>query len=287
MSGLGGARVAILEARLGGELAELVRRRGGEPVCAPAVVEERTDARAELEALLEAFSGVVDPLFVFTTGAGVAALFAEARAASRTDELRALLSRSTLASRGPKPAAALAREGLGATVRAPEPYTEAELLAVLGELPLAGQPTALVHHGERSASLATALTERGARVQELLLYAWRMPGDRGPLRSLVEELEGGRIDAVLFTSQVQARHLFAVARELGREEELRTALGDAVVASIGPTCTSALLALGIAPAVVPERPKMGALVAALEKHLSNARSTAWTPNAPGPDTSPR
>lgn len=276
--GLGGARVAVLEARRGSELAELVRRREGVPVCAPAVAEERVDARPEVAGLLDALATAAAPLVVLTTGVGVEALFREAAGADRGEELRALLARATLACRGPKPVAALAREGLRAEVQAAEPYTEAELVAALAPVAVAGRPTALLHHGERSPGLARALAARGARLTELTLYAWRLPADLRPLRELVEELARGSVDAVLFTSQVQARHLFAVAAELGRAEAVRVALRSrTAVASVGPTCTRALEALGVPPAVVPARPKMGALVGALAEHLARTRA------APAPE----
>jgi uroporphyrinogen-III synthase len=279
-SGFGGARVAILEARREGELAELVRRRGGVPVSAPAVAEEGVDARAEVEGLLDSFAREDAPLVVFTTGAGVEALFAAARAAGRAPALHALLARATLACRGPKPVAALAREGLRAAALAAEPYTEPELLDALAPLRVEGRAAALLHHGERSPTLARALAARGARLTELTLYAWRLPADLGPLRALVEELERGSVDAALFTSQIQARHLFAIAEELGRAEAVRSALRmRTVVASIGPTCTRALEALGVPPAVVPDRPKMGALVGALAEYLAR-RAGASSPEAP-------
>jgi len=36
---MGSARIALLEARMSGELASLVRNHGGEPICVPAVRE--------------------------------------------------------------------------------------------------------------------------------------------------------------------------------------------------------------------------------------------------------
>lgn len=278
---LGGARVAVLEARRGGELAELVRRRGGAPLPAPAVSEEPTAARADVAGLLDALAGAAAPVVVFTTGAGVEALLREADALGRRGELRALLARATLACRGPKPVAALARQGLRAAVQAAEPYTEAELLAALAPVALAGRAAALVHHGERSPGLARALAARGPRLTELTLYAWRLPADVGPLQALVEELARGTVDAVLFTSQVQARHLFLVAAALGRAEAVRTALRDrTAVASIGPTCTRALEALGVPATVVPARSKMGALVDALAEHLARSRAAGRARGAP-------
>lgn len=269
MSELRGARIALLEARRAGELSELVRRRGGEPISAPAVAEERTDARADVAGLLDAMAGSADPLLVLTTGVGVDALFEAAAAAGRAAELRALLASATLACRGPKPAAALAREGLRAQVQAAEPYTEAELLAALAPVRVEGRATALLHHGERSPGLAVALAARGARLTELTLYGWRLPADLRPLQELVQELAWGWVDAVVFTSQIQARHLLAVAAQMGRVQAVRAALTTrTVVASVGPTCTRVLRALGIPPAVEPERPKMGPLVTALADHLA-------------------
>lgn len=269
MSDLGGARVALLEARMSGELAELVRRRGGTPICAPAVAEERTDGRGDVAALLDGLAAAQDPAIVFTTGVGVVSLLLDADALERRGEALALLSRATLVCRGPKPAAALAREGLRAAIQAEEPYTEAELLAALAPAPLEGRAVAVVHHGERSATLVDALRARGARLHELTLYAWRLPADLAPLRAMVETLARAEVEAVLFTSQIQARHLLGVAEEMGRAAAVRAALRERiVVASVGPTCTRVLRSLGIPPAVEPERPKMGALVTALTDHLA-------------------
>jgi uroporphyrinogen-III synthase len=274
MTGLRGARIGVLESRRGGELAELVRRRGGEPISAPALREEPTEARAEVGALVEALAAEPDPVVVLTTGVGVSTLLADARAAACHGELVRLLSRVTVACRGPKPAAALAREGLRADVHAASPYTEKELLEALAPVPLAGRLAALVHHGERSASLAAALAARGARVRELTLYAWRLPDDVAPLRELIREILAARIRAILFTSQAQARHLFLVAEAMGEATRLRDALAaHTAVASVGPTCTGALDALGVRVDVAPARPKMGQLVTALEHHLTTEGTT--------------
>jgi uroporphyrinogen-III synthase len=258
---------------MGEELAALVRRRGGEPLCVPAVREERTPCGAELAALLDALPAEPPPVFVLTTGVGVAALFAEAHAAGRAADLRSALARATLVCRGPKPAAALRREGLDATVPVPEPYTTAELLGSLAAVELAGRWAVLIHYGERSVEIAAALADRGARLRELLLYEWRRPVDPGPLQALAEELVQGRVGAALFTSQAQARHLFEAAAEAGRAEALRAALRTrAAVGAVGPTCARALEALGAPPHFVPSRPKMGPLVTALAEYLSTGRS---------------
>jgi uroporphyrinogen-III synthase len=109
-------------------------------------------------------------------------------------------------------------------------------------------------------------------VHELLLYVWRLPEDVEPLRRLVAEIVDGQVGAVVFTSQIQARHLFHVAASMDRAGALRDALRSrTVVTAVGPTCARALAALGVPPHVVPENPKMGAMLTALADHVSGTR----------------
>jgi uroporphyrinogen-III synthase len=64
----------------------------------------------------------------------------------------------------------------------------------------------------------------------------------------------------MFTTSIQAAHLFKIAAESGLETEVRSALRQAVVASIGPTTTETLEEFGIHPDLEPTHPKMGFLV---------------------------
>ena len=266
---LGGRRIALLESRLEEALAALVRRSGGEPCCVPAVRECRNDVGEELAVLLDELRAEAAPLFVFTTGVGVAALFEEARALSREADLREVLLRGTTVCRGPKPVAALRRESIAASVPVPTPHTTTELLASLSALPLQGRLVVLLHYGERSEEPAQALEARGARLRELLLYQWALPVDRAPLRQLVLDLIAGKFAAAAFTSQIQARNLVAIAETMGLRADLIAALrSKVVVAAVGPTCAAALRALGVEQLVVPENPKMVPMLEALAGALA-------------------
>ena len=268
MSSLGGARVALLEGRMPGELADLVRRHGGEPYSVPAVRELPVERPAEVAAFVDELAGGALPVVVCLTGAGVKALFEEADRLGRLPELLAALRKATVVCRGPKPAAVLRRHAVPIALNTPEPYTTRELLEVLAGLDLAGTRVGLIHYGERNAEFAAALEARGAHVVELVLYEWLLPEDPAPLRNLVAELLGGRVDAIAFTGQVQVRHLFQIAAALGKTEDLAHALNTQVaLASVGPVCTAALQEHGVTPAVVPEHPKMGPMVAALARWM--------------------
>ncbi len=272
--GLRGLRVALLEARLGGELADLVRRHGGEPHAVPALRETPREPLGEVAAALDRLAEVPRPAAIFATGVGVNALFDAAGKLGRRAELESLLRRAVTICRGPKPVAALKQFGIPISLRAASPHTTRELIQAIealdamepSPLPLGG--ALLVHHGERSAAVADALRARTSLVVELLLYAWEMPEDKGPLAKLVGEIIAGQVGAVAFTTQVQARHLFAVAEERGLRNELVEALNArSVVVAVGPTCAETLASLGTPARVVPESPKMGPMVLALIRYL--------------------
>src|SRR5437016_1014382 len=172
---LAGLRLVSFEARRAEELATMLVRHGAEVVRAPALREEPlgpSAATLELARRLEA--GEVD-LVVLLTGVGTRAL--AAALADACPYLGALLARTRIVARGPKPLAALAR---------------------------------------------------------------------------------GEAEVAVFTNAAQVEHLFRAATD---PEALRRGLAHAVVASVGPVCTEALEAHGIAPDLEASPPKMGPLVA--------------------------
>jgi uroporphyrinogen-III synthase len=270
---LGGARVGLLEARLASELAELVRREGGVPVCAPAVREAPVDVAPLLPALVADLRVGRVSIVVFLTGAGATSLLEQARGAGAYEPLvEAMRSSVTVVCRGPKPAAVLRKHGITVHVNAQSPYTTTELLAVLSETRVSGQGVAIVHDGGGNPALIEALRARGAKVQELHSYEWRLPLDIEPIELLITEVIAGRVDAVAFTNQVQVRHLFGVAALTGTSGALRHALTHRTsVASIGPTCSRALEAEGVPPHAEASPPKMRPLVQALGEHLAARR----------------
>jgi len=266
---LGGARVALLEARRESELASLVRRHGGEPICVPSLREVERDCRDDAARGIDAI-GRTAAVVVLATGVGLDRWLTAATELGRADELRAGLSRATVVCRGPKPVAVLKREGLVAHVRAPPPHTTAELLGALEDVDVRDRDVVFVHDGGGARTVPEALLGRGARLVEIEPYVWALPEDIAPLEDLVRSIVAGGIDAVVITTQVQAKHLFHVAAGVGAQVPLLEALRERViVAAVGPTCARALAALGAPPHVVPDQSKMGPLVLALAAHLAS------------------
>jgi uroporphyrinogen-III synthase len=270
---LGGARIGLLEARLSSELAELVRREGGEPVCAPAVQEAQVDVSAHVPELIDDLRGRRIEIVVFLTGAGATSLLEQAHAIGARDALIEALAGTLTVCRGPKPAVVLRKHGIPVRVNAPSPHTTPELLEVLPSGLVRGRGVALLHDGGGNVTLVEALRARGAMVDELRTYAWRLPDNLEPIEELIRELIDGRLDAVAFTSQVQVRHLFEVAARMNCTAALRFALRHrTIVGSIGPTCSTALEQYDAPPHVVASPPKMRPLVTAIGQLLADRRS---------------
>jgi uroporphyrinogen-III synthase len=267
---LEGRRVALLEAQLADEAAACVRHFGGVPYCVPAV---RQAAHLDrVVPFVDALSSGRVSVVVFMTGVGAATLLGEAARLGRLEETTAALRRTTIACRGPKPAAILNQHKVPVQIAAAEPYTTKELIEALASINVNDRLVAVVHHGEPNRPLAAALSARGAQLKELSLYEWALPDDLAPLKALVRELVDGRVDAVAFTNRIQCRHLFRVALELELTAPLTHALNAGViVAAVGPICADALHAVGVAADVIPARPTMEAMIGALAEYVDLTR----------------
>ena len=265
MPTLHGARVGLLESRLSKELAELVRRMGGTPIAAPSVREipREAETSAFVGQLASGRFGVV----IFQTGAGAAALFRDAERQGRLADVLAGIGAATIVCRGPKPSAVVRRYGLEPTIVPQKPFTTKEVLEALAPIDLTNRSVALVHYGERNTALSAALRSRGARLDEVCPYEWALPEDLAPLEAIVRE-PAAQLDAIVFTSQIQVRNLFAVAAALGLAPALAAALSDdLIVAAVGPVCAEALKEAGVTPDVQPADPKMGPLLTALADYI--------------------
>jgi len=180
------------------------------------------------------------------------------------EEFLAALGQTRVVVRGPKPAAAMREFNVPVTVAVPEPNTWREIVKALDDnaakIPLRGKRIAVQEHGEPSPELYAALRDRGAEVVPVRVYRWELPEDIAPLQNAIRLLTKNAVDVVLFTSSVQYVHAALVAAEMELADEFASALGRAVVASIGPTTSETLLENGIRVDLEPSHPKMGFLV---------------------------
>jgi len=263
-----GKTVAILESRSGAQLAELVRRRGGTPMLAPALAEVPDMDSGFIAEFVAGLESKPAKAAIFQTGVGTRALFEATDSLGLTPKLLALLGVMKVVARGPKPTAVLRSRAVRIDLSAADPFTTVEVLAALRGVPIEGERVIVQRHGATNEKLDEGLRARKAEVVEVPTYRWALPDDTAPLVALMDALDGRRVDAAVFTSASQAYNLFALAVTLGRKQSLTSGLNATLVASVGPVCSAALAEYGIRVGVEPSPPKMGPLVTALDAALS-------------------
>jgi len=260
--------VAILETRTGAHLGELIARRGGIPMLAPALEEVPDVDPAAVAALIEQWRVAPFKIAIFQTGVGTRGLFQATDSAGLTGELLQRLASCVVVVRGPKPVGELNSRTVRIDIRAATPFTTETVLAAVSEIPVHGARILVQRYGAANQLLRETLERRGADVQEIATYRWALPADTRPLDELLQALARSSVDAVVFTSAVQIHNLYEVAQRNGRAPELVGQLNRVVIASIGPVCSKALREHGVTPSFEASPPKLGPLVTALDEALS-------------------
>ncbi len=267
---LQGLNVVLFESRHAKTLADLVRLQGGTPVSAPAMKEvpiENNPEALQFGQLL--FENKID-LLILLTGVGARALVTVLESRYPKDKILEAFKAISIVPRGPKPIRALNEWGVPFALTVPEPNTWHEILKTLDEnkekIPLKGQTVAVQEYGVTNRELLEGLKERGAKVLRVPVYRWALPDDLAPLRLAIEQMIAGKIPIAVFTTAVQADHVFQVAKEMKVEASLKKAFEKIVIASVGPDCTQVLNSHGLKVDIQPEQSKMAPLIAAVAEH---------------------
>jgi uroporphyrinogen-III synthase len=265
--GLAGLTVGVPAARRAAETAKLVERWGGKTVVGPTVQEIPVDDWTEV---IQATRRVIDApaaWSVHLTGVGTRRWFEAARESELLDALLAALGRASVIPRGLKAATALRDYSLQAAWM-PEGETSSEIAEWLAPKVSEGDVVALQRHGEPVPALSDALRISGAEVVELATYRWALPDDTGPAEALVDALISGRAQAMVVTSAPQVRNLMRLAAQMGRDQELKTALAERVfLAAVGEVAGGGLVEAGLSADLIASPARMGALV----RELAGAR----------------
>jgi len=253
-----GLRVVSFESRRAAEIAELIRRQGGDPFVAPSMREAPIENNSEAFEFAERlFRGEFD-MMIFLTGVGTRALDKVLASRFEPGRFAEALRKITIVVRGPKPLVALRELQVPVAVTVREPNTWRELLEAT-----AGRPErhiAVQEYGKSNQELLAGLRAREADVTPVRVYQWDLPEDKRPLHEAIRRIVEGHTDVAVFTTSIQVAHLFQIAAEAGLGEALRDAFRRTAIASIGPSTTETLEDFGLAPDITPTHPKMGFLI---------------------------
>jgi uroporphyrinogen III methyltransferase/synthase len=250
-----GRRVLVTRARhQASALADLLRREGASPIELPTIELAPAATTDELDAMVQRLEAREYAWCLLTSTNAVEWLW---DAVTQRGHDARLFAGCKLGALGTATAEALKPRGLNADLTAGEFTSEGLLAAMPAALDTA---RVLLPRGDgASPALVAGMRDRGASVDEVILYESRAPreADTEALRLLRE----GRIDVVTFASSSSVRNLKAL---LGADFER---LREVTVACIGPVTASTARELGLTVAVEPATHTIPALVAALKDHL--------------------
>lgn len=263
---LAGRTIAVPESREIEVFATLLERRGARVIRCPLVaIRDAPDPEPVLEWSRRLAAGTLDDL-VLLTGEGLRRILSciERHEPALRAPFLAALGRVRKITRGPKPAKVLRELGMKADIAAERPTT-AGIIASLQALDLRQRRVGVQLYGtDPNRMLVDFLGSKGAAVSAVAPYVYADAADEDAVRSLIEQLRKGGVDAIAFTSSAQIERLIGVASEDGA----RAALANTLVAAVGPVVASTLSRHGIDARLMPaESFFLKPLTSALEEAL--------------------
>ncbi|MBI3980037.1 MAG: uroporphyrinogen-III synthase [Chloroflexi bacterium] len=265
-SPLAGRRVLVTRAReQAGDLVQVLRQRGAEPVEFPVITIEPPDDLARLDLALAALDRY--DWVVFTSANGVRFVCDRLAALGRAP---AEIGRRRIAAIGPATAATLVHFGLRADL-VPDRYIAEAIADGLGDV--AGRSFLLLRADIAREALAERLRAGGGAVDEVTAYSTRLaaPLDAG----VPAALAAGQIDVVMLTSSSTVRNLVELLGRLQAEQPhapwagmpAAELVGRAFVGCIGPITAETAHELGVRVDVVAAEHTIPGLLQAIESSM--------------------
>lgn len=239
---LEGRTIAVPETRELNLFAEMLERRGARVLRCPLVSIVDAPDPAPVLAWIERFNaGACDDL-ILLTGEGLRRLLGciEQHRPALRDRFVGCLGQVRRITRGPKPGRVLRTLGLKPDLNA-DPATTEGLIELLGTESLQGRRIGVQLYGQDpNRRLVDFLQAAGAEVLTVAPYAYADESAEARVLELIDQLHGGGIDAVAFTSAGQVDRLFRVAERADRVAALQAGLARCVLAAVGPVVADAL-----------------------------------------------
>jgi uroporphyrinogen-III synthase len=250
---LNGFRILILETREEAQFSRLLTEQGADVLQCPMFAIEDAPDPAPIEAWIgRAIDKPFDDL-VLLTGEGLRRLMKVVRRIGVEQDFIAALGRSRKFARGPKPGRALREIGLEPQQTTEKPTSEG-IAEMLSRIDLNGHRLGLQLYPDKDHSaLIGTIAAQGATVDAVLPYVYDAKAADINIVTAIEEMAGGRIDAIALTSSGQARRLFDVAKAHGRDGQLREGLAKTPIASVGPVVSEELAAHGLRASISPAK----------------------------------
>ncbi|MED3687526.1 uroporphyrinogen-III synthase [Peribacillus butanolivorans] len=264
MSKLNGRTIALLGARKTEDISKIVHNLGGVPLVRPAQGTVFLDDSHLEEDVTRLIAGEFDWI-ILTTGVGTELLYKTAVKMEAEARFIEALQSMKIAARGYKTANMLKKLGLQPLIRDDDGSTAGLVRNLDGHL-FGDVKVALQLHGDPAPLLMNWLDEQKVEHKEILPYE-HIPPEAETMQQLIEEILGGKIDSVVFTSAPQPRNLMKFAREQGVEDKIIDWFkSDVIALAVGKVTAQVVIDEGIKRVIYPEDQRMGSALIELVKY---------------------
>jgi uroporphyrinogen-III synthase len=248
---LNGYRILILETREEAQFSRLLAEQGADIVQCPMFTIHDAPDPAPVEAWIRRFIDRPFDDLVLMTGEGLRRLMTVVRRLGVETEFVAAVNKSRKFARGPKPGRALREIGLEPDVTTEKPTSEG-IAEMLSRLDLKGHRLGLQLYPEKDHGvLIDAVKAFGAEVDTVSPYVYDSKAAEANIIAAIDEMAAGRVDAIALTSSGQVRRLVEAAKAHGRDAQLREALDNTPIASVGPVVSDELKSFGLRTDIYP------------------------------------
>jgi len=226
---------------MAGPMQKLIEKFEGHAQIAPSLKEVPLKDNHEAFSFFEGLEQGEFDLTVLLTGSGLRNLLKVLEEKFPKERIVQAFHKTKVVVRGPKPTAVCKMNQIPIAVTVPPPNTWQEILRILKEEDLLrAKRVAVLEYGMSNLAFLEELKSRGASVLPVKVYEWAFPDDLAPLKKAKADLLAGRIDSLLFTTQIQVDHLLKMMDSPKEELALRRALQRVAIFSIGPTTSANL-----------------------------------------------
>jgi uroporphyrinogen-III synthase len=244
--------IALAEGRQLEDLARMLEKEGATTLRYPMLsILDQPDAQHVGNWIRELIAGRFN-LVILLTGEGLRRLLGFVDRENLRDPFIAALGRTRIVTRGPKPVQALKEIGLLPTQVAQAPTTDGVITTLRSEN-LQGTRIGVQLYSESNPPLTNFLVSAGAAVCPVSPYAYAPLSDSARVTELIEKMDEGQVDALVFTSSPQIDRLFEVAVERKVEEALFRGLQRVKVAAVGPIVRQNLIEKNVRVDIMPEQ----------------------------------
>jgi len=235
------------------EAGKIIEKKGGKPYFIPTIeIKKPRDSSATKKFIEALVKGEVDYV-IFMSINGVRYLLSAAESLGLNDQLKKRLEKTTTLAVGPKTAQELRKNQIQVDLIPPR-YTSEGIIESLQQHGVSGKSIWIPRTSQAPPALAERLRKMHNNVQEVYVYESRLPVDPELTARFLQDLVGGQIHAIIFSSSLGAKNLFQMLAEQVSTEKLREIMNNKLtIVAIGPTTAKTLAEMGLKVDVMPEK----------------------------------